>query len=368
LLAGAWLFAPGPACAEGQADAASEPAQAGGASEDEKLPAYHHSILSWEHTLTAATVGVGDKPQSYDPTYGMGFVARTRYYLVDDMRAGTHFSLRLDGGLYTELTNNDYTTHRGEWTFSDTSLAAVYAQRFHGRSDRDGTLIELRPLTLTLPTSKVSFDSGRYFGAGALVGINHITPWLEGKVRPAIVSTLRLAVGYEHEFARAKVPTNAALERVRLTPEGRALPGDTLSGSSLISDQLELSARLRLVLGANVLWTMDAAFSPAWKYDVQHDVQLCGVVQTGCTDVKLSSNDSRYLARTQFSTEVSVRIARGFSVELGYGNISSQLGADGRRRSFFYSPQAVFYTSLSFFPHELATSSTQFAGSLPSTL
>jgi hypothetical protein len=365
LLLACCTILPRPAWADGPTvDAAPvESTPPGVVDEDENLPAYHHSIFSWEHTLTAATLGVGDTPQSYDPTYTMGFVARTRYYFLDDVRGGKHFSLRLDGGLYTELTNNDVTTQRGEWTFSDTNLAAVYARRFQGNSDRNGTLFELRPLTLSLPTSKASFSAGRYFGAGALVGINNITPWLHGKVRPEIVSTLRLAVGYEHEFARAKVPSNASLERVRLTPDGRSLPGDSLSGASLVSDNLDFSMRLRLEFGANVLWTTDTAFSPAWKYQVQHDLELCGVVATGCTDVKLGPDDTRYLVRTQFNTEVSVRVARGFSVELGYGNLTAQLGADGRRRGFFYSPQAIFYTSLSFFPHELATSATQFVSS-----
>ena len=40
----------------------------------EKLPAYHHSIFAWEHTVTSQTLGVGDTPQSSNPTYGMGFV------------------------------------------------------------------------------------------------------------------------------------------------------------------------------------------------------------------------------------------------------------------------------------------------------
>ena len=162
----AWLSAPAAARADG-AVADGAPTAQNAAADDQKLPAYHHSIFSWEHAVTAATLGVGDKPQSYNPTYGMGLVARTRYYLLDDSRAGTHVSLRLDGGLYTELTNNDFTTRRGEWSFSDTNLSGVYAQRFQGKSDRDGTLLELRPLTLSLPTSKVSLDSGRYFGAGA---------------------------------------------------------------------------------------------------------------------------------------------------------------------------------------------------------
>jgi hypothetical protein len=338
--------------------------------EAEKLPAYHHSIFSWEHNLTTQTVGVGDTPQSYNPTYTMGFAAKTRYYLVDDTPKGEHFSLRLDGGLYREFTNSDATTHRGEWLFVDTDLAAVYARRFQGPADTDGTFFEVRPLTLTLPTAKSSYDSGRYFAAGALVGLTNVTPLLRGKVDTDVAATTRLAVGYKRWFARATVPTNASLERVRLTPDGRSLPGDSLSGASLVRDEIDISARVRFELGKNVLWTTDAALSPSWKYAVQDDVMVCGVILTGCTDVKVSPDDQRYLLLTQFSTEVSVRVATGFSVELGYANSANQLGSDGRRRSFFYSPASVFYASVSFFPHELVTGSERVAerSSAPSQL
>lgn len=335
--------------------------------EDVNLPAYHHSIFSWEHTVTTATLGVGQTPQSYNPTYTMGFVAKTRYYFVDDYPKGEHFSLRLDGGLYREFTNNDLTTQRGEWTLSDTDLAGVYFRRFQGSSDHNGTLWEVRPLTLTLPTSKVSYESGRYFAPGVAVGITNITPWLRGKVKPKVASTLRLAVDYKRWFARATVPTNPSLERVRLTPDGRSLPSDSLSGASLVRDELDFTMRLRMEFGDNVLWTTDAAFVPGWKYDLPNNVQLCGVVQTGCVDVGVASDDSRYLVRTLFNTEVSVRIMPSISIELGYGNSANQLAQDGHRRGYFYSPYAVFYTSLSFMPHELAPSTQQVAQRTPSS-
>jgi hypothetical protein len=335
--------------------------------EEEYLPAYHHSLFSWEHTLTSQTLGVGDTPQSSNPTYTMGFVAKTRYYFLDDTPRGRHFSVRLDGGLYREFTNSDVTAKRGEWSFSDTDLAAVYAQRFRGPADTDGTFWEARPLTLTLPTSKISLSSGRYFAPGIGLGMTNVSPLLRGKVKPDISSLVRLLAVYKRWFARATVPTNESLERVRLTPGGRALPGDSLSGSSLVRDQLELSARLRLDFGKDVYWTTDFAFAPSWKYPVQNDVSLCGVVLTGCADVQVSPDDSRFVAQTSINTEVSVRVVKGFSVELGYGNAATQLGPDGRRRGFFYSPSAVFYTSLTFAPHELATPPTQVADNHPAS-
>lgn len=319
--------------------------------------------------MTAATLGVGDKPQSYNPTYTMGFLARTRYYFIDDTPKGEHLRLGLDAGLYREMTNSDATTRRGEWDFSDTELALVYARRFQGPADTDGTLGEVRPITLTLPTSKISYDSGRYFAAGAVLGVTNVSPIFPGKLEH-FSSMVRLAVGYKRWFARATVPTNESLERVRLSPDGRTLPSDSLSGSSLTRDELDFSARLRLALGENLLWTTDASLVPAWKYDVQKHTQVCGVVLTGCADVTVSEDDSRYLVRTAFSTEVSMRIMKGFSLEVGYGNAANQLGQDGRRRSFFYSPEAVFYASVSFFPHELASGTKQLAKSLfaPSVL
>ncbi len=344
-------------------------AQSTAPAEDEELPAYHHSIFSWEHTVTAATLGVGDKPLSYDPTYTMGFVARTRYYFVDNNLKGEHLRMALDAGLYREWTNSDVTTQRGEWDFADTELSLVYARRFWGQSQTEGAYAQLIPVKLTLPTSKISYDSGRYFAVGPGVGVSTVSPIFVGKLEHWSVSTL-LLVNYQRWFARATVPTNESLERVRLSPEGRSLPSDALSGSSLVRDQLAFSARVRLSLGENVLWTTDAALAPAWKYDVQKHAPICGVVLTGCTDVPVSEDDSRYLVRTSFSTEVSLRLAKAFSLDVGYGNAANQLGPDGRRRSFFYSPEAVFYASVSFFPHELATGSKQLAKNLfaPSVL
>jgi hypothetical protein len=360
---GSLVLTGAPAAAQApSADSGAKPAPT--SDDDNKpLPAYHHSIFSWEHGVSTQTLGVGDTPQSYNPTYTMGFVAKTRYYLVDDTPKGEHFSLRLDGGLYREFTNSDVTTERGEWTFSDTGLAAVYVRRIQGPRDRDGTSLELRPLTLSLPTSKISYDSGRYFQAGAVVGIGHATPLFRGKL-DHVSATTRLAVGYARWFARATVPTNESLERVRLGPDGHTLPSDALTGSTLVRDQIEIAGRVRLELGQNLFWTTDAAFAPAWKYAVQRDVMLCGVVLTGCTDVKLTDDDRRYLVRTSFSTEFSLRVAKGVSVEVGYGNANNQLGQDGRRRSFFYSPDSVFYASLSFMPHELAESSRPLAKNL----
>lgn len=341
--------------------AAQAPADGGPTSgkEQSERPPYHGSAISWEHNVSAQTVGIGDDPQSTNPTYTMGLAVRPRYYLQDE--SGKHLSVRADAGVYREFTNSDSTTRRGESALSDTELALVYVRRLYGKADSDGVLGEVRPLTLSFPTSKASFESGRYFGAGVLLGVTKTTPLLRGRFEPDLASVVRAAVGYRRWFARATVPTNPSLERVRLTPDGRSLPGDQLSGASLIRDELTLSLRFQFAFGEVLSWTTDFGFQPAWKYDVADRVEVCGVVATGCANVALGEDDSRYLVRTQFNTELGFRLYDGVSLEVGYGSAAHQLGPDGRRRGIFYNPDAGFYASLTFIPDELVSPSQRSA-------
>ncbi len=342
-----------PAAAQAPADTVAADEAKSSRDAPERLLRFRDSIVSWEHNFSAETVGVGSDVQSKNPTYTMGLAGRGRYYLVDEKRDKVFVLGSL--GLYREFTNSDSTTNRGETSLSDAELGLVYAPRLRGSGGGDATIADLRA-TLVLPTSKSSYDSGRYFAPGVGVGITQVTPLLQGRFKPDLSSMVRLAVNYQHWFARATVPTNPSLERVRLTPDGRSLPGDQLSGSSLISDQITFGARFALAFGEVVGWSTDFGIQPAWKYDVQDQVQLCGTVLTGCTTVSVGEDDSRYLVRTQFNTELTFHFHRGFSLEVGYGNVANQIAPDGHRRGIFYSPDAGFYVSLSLIPHELVAS------------
>lgn len=327
----------------------------------QQLQRYHDSVISWEHNVSAETLGIGDDPQSRNPTYTMGLAGRGRFYLRDEL--GDWLFVAVNVGLYREMTNSDVTTKQGEWSLSDTDLALSYVRRLLGSKETETTLGEVRGL-VSIPTSKASFDSGRYFALGGLLAVTQVSPLLKGRYKPGLLSLFRLGAAYERWFARATVPTQPSLERVRLTPDGHTVPGDQLSGSSLIRDQLSFSARVALVFGDTVTWTNEFAFQPAWKYDVQDGVAICGVVATGCTTVQVGADDSRYLARTQFNTELSFHLFRGVALDVGYANVTSQLGPDGRHRSIFYSPDASFYAALSFIPHELTTPSAPSAASV----
>lgn len=342
-LCGLGVFWAAPALAQ-PADREAEEASA-------DLPPYRGSFLFWEHNVSAETIGVGDDVQSSNPSYTMGLGAKARWYFLDE--PGRRLSVRGDVGLYREFTNSDSTTRRGETSPSDTELSLAYSTRILGRADSDGTLLELRPLTLVLPSSRASFNAGRFFAAGAVAGITHVGPLLKGRFEPELGSALSFAVGYKRWFARATVPTNPSLELVRVTSEGRSVPTDQLSGSSLIRDELSVLARWALSFGDVVTWTTDVGLQPAWKYDVADQLSICGVVATGCTTVELAESDSRYLVRTLFNVELAFELVKSLSFAVGYANVANQLGPDGRRRGMFYSPNASFYAGLAFTPHEL---------------
>lgn len=351
------------ACLSWATTSLAQDTDSGGARGDEpaqKRPAYYGSLLFWEHNVSAETVGVGNDVQSSNPSYTMGLGARARWYFLD--QPGKRLSLRGDVGVYREFTNSDSTTRRGETSPSDTELALSYATRIQGAADSDGTLLELRPLALVLPTSRASFNAGRYFAAGALVGVSHVSPLLKGRFEPELGSVLSFTAGYKHWFARATVPTNPSLELVRVTSDGRSVPTDQLTGSSLIRDELSFIGRWALSFGDFVTWTTDFGLQPAWKYDVAEQVAICGVVATGCTTVELGEDDGRYLLRTLFNVELAFEVVRSLSLAVGYANVANQLGPDGRRRGMFYSPDASFYAGLAFTPHELAAKPKRSAG------
>jgi hypothetical protein len=338
--------------------AAAQAPSDGGAAEEPpaKLPPWHDTVFFWDHTASAETLGVGRDVQSANPTYVMGVGTKALYFLQDEETR--KLSLRLNVGLYRELTNSDSTTERGETTFSDTELSLAYSRRLLGETKQRKLSLDLRLPSLVLPTSRASYLSGRYLGAGVSAGLVHVTPLLEGRFEPALASTIWLSAGYRRWFARATVPTNTSLELTRMGPDGRSVPGDQLSGSSLVRDQLTFVARWSLGIGERVTWTTDFGVQPAWKYDLDEEVELCGVVATGCTTIEVGEDDTRYQLRTQFNTELSLQIIEWLSFDVGYNNAANQLGPDGRRRGMFYSPDAQFYAAVSFIPHELATSST----------
>jgi len=310
--------------------------------EPTKLP-WHDTYLYWDHALSTTTLGVGQDYQSRNPVYQMTIGLRPRYYFVEQDRLS--ISARADLGLVTERTNSDTTTRQGEWSATDFELYGALSYKLR-ESKTDLTELGVRLPRVTLPTSKISYDSGKLLGLGVRVGLREDVV-LEGREAAFFPNVeLNVKAEYGYLFTSSQVPTNAGLERIRLDPEGRSIVSDQLSGATLARHAAALGAAALLHVSQNLLWTTAFELRPAWKYPVDHGVAVCGVVLTGCTTASGISDPQTRSVLTYFQTELWLTLTDTLGLSLGYANLTAQLSPSGRRRGVFYSPDASFYATL----------------------
>ncbi len=323
--------------------AAAEPAAVADpdAGSAEVLRRFRGSTFDFVQSATGTTVGIGQDVLTRNPTYEMTFSLSPRYYLYRD--ADQAISLRGNVALFREFTDSDLTTRRGEWSLTDTVLLAAYGRGIY-QSRESSMDVLLRAPELTFPTSVNSWSNGTLLGLGASAGVLQRVR-LFGSDAPALQSLLLLVnAGYQYLFTEATVPTNPDLQRVRMTPEGTAVPGDQLSGVPFAPHQAFFSGSLTLALTPRVFWTTTAGFRPAWRY--QFDSQTCIVVANDCVVPDTREDATNYSVITQFGSSLSVLVLDELTVRAGYDNLALQLGPDGQRRSLFYSPEARVFLAL----------------------
>ena len=312
--------------------------------------AWHDSYLYWDHAVSASTLGVGQDYQTRNPVYEMTIGFRPRYYLVENERDS--ISLRGDLGIVSERTNSDTTTNQGEWSATDFEFWGSFSHVLR-QSKSDLTELAIRIPRLLLPTSKVSYDSGKVLGLGVRVGAREEVV-LAGRGAPFFSSVELLGkVDYGYQFSNGQVPINGALERIRMGTDGRSIVSDQLGGATLAQHAAAFGIASWVHVHQRLNWVTSFELRTGWKYPVNHDLQICGVVLTGCTQAGGISDPQTHLALTYFQSEVYARLTNTLELTFGYANLASQLGPDGRRRSIFYSPDARFYLTLNVYLDQL---------------
>ncbi|MEO7038366.1 MAG: hypothetical protein ABI548_30630 [Polyangiaceae bacterium] len=305
---------------------------------------WHGTYLYWDHSLSTNTLGVGQDYQSRDPVYEMTVGLRPRYSLLEDPQKS--ISVRADLGIVTERTNSDTTTKQGEWSATDFELYGAFSYKLR-ESKSDLTELAVRLPRVTLPTSKISYDSGKLLAVGVRVGAREDVV-LEGRDATFFPNIELIAKAeYGYQFTSAETPTNSNLERIRLDPDGHSFVSDQLSGATFARHSAVFGVATLLHIHQSVLLSSSLDLRPAWKYPVQHDVEVCGVVLTGCTQATGISDPQTRSVLTLFTSEFLITLTDTLGLSLGYANLTAQLGPDGRRRSVFYSPDARFYATLS---------------------
>lgn len=310
----------------------------GHAEEPERLP-WRDSFFIWSHSASGETLGIGEDVQSRNPFYEMTFRLAPRLYFADTARRNT--SVRGDLRLIRELTDSDITTDRGEWTFTDLDLWVTHQERlFEGNGAR--TELVVRAPWVSLPTSKASRANGSILGLGAGLGLDQLVPLRGAGASAFTAALLRPRVSYLYRFVDAVVPANDEIGRVRLNPDGVAVPSDQLSGTAFPKHELNVSFRAETGLLQRLTLITELGMRYAVRYALQGNVDVCGVVTTGCVAIESDEDAPRWGVSTLFDLGLSYSLTDYLSMDAAYTNLSGQLGADGQRRSVFHSPDARF--------------------------
>lgn len=342
VLAALALFGlPGPAGAAPAADQGVQSVPHETRDGEASLP-FHDSALIWDHSVTTQTLGLGADYQSRSPTYEMTFRLVPRYYLIDEAKRS--LSVRADVRLVREFTNSDTTTARGEWDFADSELSLLGAETVRSTAESRTQLV-LRAPILTFPTSKASALGGRILGLGAGIGLDQYVS-LRGESASVLSGLLvRPRVNYGYQFVDTVVATNERIERVRLDSDGRTAPSDQLSGAAFTQHQLNLSVRADVEVTQELTFVSEFGMRYGYRYAQREAVALC--LATGCADVPARADATRWGVSTLFAVSLDYELNNTFGLSAGYANLAPQLGADGRRRSVFYSPDARAFLALS---------------------
>jgi len=304
---------------------------------------WRNTFFYLENSATTQTLGVGTPYQSRDPYYELTLGLRPRFYLASN--DAYEILVLADLGVTSERTNSDTTTKQGEWSATDFELSGDFAAVLREGKD-DATEIDIRVPRLILPTSRISYDSGKILGLGtrALFVEDVLLGGRESPFVPNLVLGVRAE--YVYQFTRSQVPTNASLERIRLDPDGQSVVSDQLGGASFASQSAVFGALASLYVHQTVAWTTSVDVRPAWHYPVRQDVEICGVVLTGCTTASGTNDPQTRTVLTSFATDVLVSLSDAVGLSVGYSNLTAQIGPDGRRRSLLYSPDARFFAVL----------------------
>lgn len=302
---------------------------------------FHDSLFLWENAVTTQTLGLGRDYQSRNPVYEMTFRLAPRFYFFDD--ALHSLSARADLRLVREFTNSDTTTERGEWTFLDAEVWLAYVRALRSTPGSQTDFV-LRLPSVLLPTSKTSWMSGRSIGLATGIGVDQALPLRgEGAVLSSVL--VRPRATYTYQFVSSPVATRSGFDRVRLDPEGRSLPTDQTSGSALPQHLLNLSLRVDTTVTDRVRIITEVGLRYARRYALPGSVAIQNV-DTGPVMPQQSPAPARWDVITLFSTGVYYAVTHSAEIGVGYENLAGQLGPDGRRRSFFYSPEARVYLAL----------------------
>jgi hypothetical protein len=312
--------------------------------------------VSWNHAVTTTAVGIGrDNIGSEGEQYTQGLSATLNYFLIepkDSAGKSRGYSLRVATSLAfdVELTDSDVTNTKHEPQMRDIPLSFVLSKPLWTSENKEWALSSAFNASGIFPTSPVSRGQGMYFAASPRASVFLQVPVLGNKSSFLKNILVGGGVRYDHRFMRATVPTNPDLERPRQATTGQVFLSDQLSGGSVDADSFRWSTFAFLgekVFGGDLWASVGVGMAYQFLNEFGTSGNGCDVtIATGCAQALRQDDASTTRYATSFGVSVSYFPTAEFGVSLGYDNVAGQLGLDGKRRNFFYSPDAQFSASV----------------------
>ncbi|WP_437281753.1 hypothetical protein WME90_14730 [Sorangium sp. So ce375] len=343
--------APPPAAETPRPDAAASPvvqwnqataADAVQEEDEETTLRWRGTTFTWNQAGSTTLFGVGGEHTPDMQVYGWDFTLRPSYYVLD--RPKDKVSLSAEIGWLVELTNSDTTADYRETQLKDMALGAQYKRELwqSGGVDKGEykTDAAMR-LRVTLPTSPMSWNSGRYFTLAFGPQVTQKIKLLGSKADGLNSVTATLGVNYAHLFAGSYTAEGGS-GRLRMAPSGEVALDYQLTGRSMATDRLTTSLAIDLPLYKD----LSLATSFGLLSDFKHEFEGgCAYIETGCAPYE-GSKGPTYIPQTAFDVSLSYPVYEVVDLALGYNNTNLQLGFNGERRNFFYSPDAQFYLDI----------------------
>jgi hypothetical protein len=304
------------------------------------------TTFTWTHTLSTTTVGVGrDNIGHEDEYYQWDFVLAPNLYVLD--LKDDKINIFAEAGVSVEWTDAGDTTTKHEPRLRDTQVGAGYTRNIFTSEDKEWSTkagIKVRGI---LPTSKTSINQGRYFTVSVGATVAQVIRLLGNDADGLNNLTVTGGLTYSHLFSRAYTPTNGGLERTRQNSFGQSETSDQLSFSSFDIDRVIPGVTLSLPLYKDL--TLATQFRLIGRFKHQLAGDGCDVSQPGiggCVSADEVESPVTYVTNSTFDVSLAIPIYEIFDLDIGYNNETLTLGADGKNRNVFYSPDAVFYLDL----------------------
>lgn len=299
--------------------------------------------FNWSNTGSASIFGVGQDQQSSDgQSYSMDFSFNARYSFIATSQHRFFVNTNVSWG--AELTDSGSTTKRSQWQFRDMSVGLGYQRNVY-RNDSGVSITPLTSFNVILPTSPQSQGTGRYATTSLNFGVMGGLPMAKSDWFSDVF--IIAVTGWSHLFSKGDTPVNETigLQRPRMGPDGIAAFNDQLSGTSVARNNARflLAMYPTIYKDLNLNLSADLVLPFKQKFGAVSCVQLA----TGC--VALGESMTALNPVTTFDIGVSYTLFNMTRIDLGYQHSTAQLDGDnaGKRRSFFYGPDAAFYTNVS---------------------